>query len=46
MKTIELNPTEYITNFKKIAKFAYKACVMHGIVQITAKIEYLTELGY
>ena len=46
MKTIKLNPTEYITNFKKIANFAYKASVIHGIVHITAKIEYLKELGY
>jgi hypothetical protein len=46
MKTIELTPKEYLTNFKEIAKFNYQAYVLHGIVYITARIENLDPLGY
>ncbi len=46
MKEITLTPHEYLTNFKKIAKFKFDAYTLHGIVHVTANIEKLKELGY
>ena len=46
MKTIELTPVEYITNFKKIAHFWFTAHVVHGMVFIEANINNLKSLGY
>ena len=46
MKTIKLNPVEYITNFKKIAKFKFAALVFHGNVYVQANSLKLEELGY
>ena len=46
MKIIELNPIEYITNFKKIAKFKFMAWIFHGNVYIQANEVKLQELGY
>ena len=46
MKTIELRPVEYISNFTKIAKFAFEAYVLNGFIHVTANIEQLKTLGY
>lgn len=46
MKTIKLSPIEYISNFKKIAKFKFRALVFHGNVYIRANTLKLEELGY
>lgn len=46
MKTIQLTPREYLTNFKKIAKFKFQAITLHGILYITAETVKLEELGY
>lgn len=45
MKTINLTPREYY-NFMKIAKFVFNAKVFHGLVYVTANVNYLKELGY
>lgn len=46
MKIIELNPIEYITNFRKIAKFKFMAWVLEGNVYVQANITKLEQLGY
>lgn len=46
MKTINLTPKEYITNFRKIAKFAFFAEVLRGEVVVTANTIELGYLGF
>jgi hypothetical protein len=46
MKTISMLATEYISHFKKIAKFKFKAWVVGSYVFIEAPIEELQYLGY
>lgn len=46
MKFIQLDPIDYITNFKKIAKFKFRAVVFHGSVWVRADEVKLQELGY
>jgi len=46
MKTVELTPREYMTNFCKIAKFSFLTKIWHGNVFVTADVGNLTYLGF